>query len=343
MRKKIIVTGGCGYIGSHTVIELIESGYDVLVFDNLSNSTEVSLDRIKQITGTRPAFFQIDLSDAKETNRCFKQHQDAQAVIHFAAHKAVGESVTDPLKYYQNNLFALINTLTSQRENGINKFIFSSSATVYGDPDHLPVTEESELKRASSPYGNSKKIGEEILEDLIKSDLTFSAISLRYFNPIGAHASGFIGEIPSGIPNNLMPYITQTAAGIREQLLLYGNDYPTPDGTAIRDYIHVVDLAQAHVVALKRLLEQQQESPLEVFNLGTAKGYSVLEVIHSFESVTQVQLNYKLTDRRAGDIASLYAATEQTENKLGWKAQKGLDEMMRSSWAWEQYYRRKQK
>ena len=342
MRKKIIVTGGCGYIGSHTVIELIESGYDVLVFDNLSNSTEASLDRIKQITGTRPAFFQIDLSDAKETNRCFKQHQDAQAVIHFAAHKAVGESVTDPLKYYQNNLFALINTLTSQRENGINKFIFSSSATVYGDPDHLPVTEESELKRASSPYGNSKKIGEEILEDLIKSDLTFSAISLRYFNPIGAHASGFIGEIPSGIPNNLMPYITQTAAGVREQLLVYGNDYPTPDGTAIRDYIHVVDLAQAHVVALKRLLEQKQESPLEVFNLGTAKGYSVLEVIHSFESVIQVQLNYKLTDRRAGDIASLYAATERTEKQLGWKAQKGIDEMMRSSWEWEQYYRSQQ-
>ena len=342
MRKKIIVTGGCGYIGSHTVIELIENGYDVLVFDNLSNSTEASLDRIEQITGTRPAFVQLDLSDAKETNILFKLHQDAHAVIHFAAHKAVGESVLDPLKYYQNNLYALINTLSAQRENGINKFIFSSSATVYGDPDHLPVTEESELKRASSPYGNSKKIGEEILEDLTKSDLNFSVISLRYFNPIGAHASGFIGEIPSGIPNNLMPYITQTAAGVREQLLVYGNDYPTPDGTAIRDYIHVVDLAQAHVVALKRLLDQKQESPLEVFNLGTAKGYSVLEVIHSFESVTQVQLNYKLTDRRAGDIASLYAATERTEKQLGWKAQKGIDEMMRSSWEWEQYYRSQQ-
>ena len=342
MRKKIIVTGGCGYIGSHTVIELIGNGYDVLVFDNLSNSTEISLDRIEQITGTRPAFVQLDLSDAKETNILFKLHQDVHAVIHFAAHKAVGESVLDPLKYYQNNLYALINTLSAQRENGINKFIFSSSATVYGDPDHLPVTEESELKRASSPYGNSKKIGEEILEDLTKSDLNFSAISLRYFNPIGAHASGFIGEIPSGIPNNLMPYITQTAAGVREQLLVYGNDYPTPDGTAIRDYIHVVDLAQAHVVALKRLLDQKQESPLEVFNLGTAKGYSVLEVIHSFESVTQVQLNYKLTDRRAGDIASLYAATERTEKQLGWKAQKGIDEMMRSSWEWEQYYRSKQ-
>ena len=342
MRKKIIVTGGCGYIGSHTVIELIGNGYDVLVFDNLSNSTEISLDRIEQITGTRPAFVQLDLSDAKETNILFKLHQDVHAVIHFAAHKAVGESVLDPLKYYQNNLYALINTLSAQRENGINKFIFSSSATVYGDPDHLPVTEESELKRASSPYGNSKKIGEEILEDLTKSDLNFSAISLRYFNPIGAHASGFIGEIPSGIPNNLMPYITQTAAGVREQLLVYGNDYPTPDGTAIRDYIHVVDLAQAHVVALKRLLEQKQESPLEVFNLGTAKGYSVLEVIHSFESVTQVQLNYKLTDRRAGDIASLYAATERTEKQLGWKAQKGIDEMMRSSWEWEQYYRSQQ-
>ena len=342
MRKKIIVTGGCGYIGSHTVIELIGNGYDVLVFDNLSNSTEISLDRIEQITGTRPAFVQLDLSDAKETNILFKLHQDVHAVIHFAAHKAVGESVLDPLKYYQNNLYALINTLSAQRENGINKFIFSSSATVYGDPDHLPVTEESELKRASSPYGNSKKIGEEILEDLTKSDLNFSAISLRYFNPIGAHASGFIGEIPSGIPNNLMPYITQTAAGVREQLLVYGNDYSTPDGTAIRDYIHVVDLAQAHVVALKRLLDQKQESPLEVFNLGTAKGYSVLEVIHSFESVTQVQLNYKLTDRRAGDIASLYAATERTEKQLGWKAQKGIDEMMRSSWEWEQYYRSQQ-
>ena len=342
MRKKIIVTGGCGYIGSHTVIELIGNGYDVLVFDNLSNSTEISLDRIEQITGTRPAFVQLDLSNAKETNILFKLHQDAHAVIHFAAHKAVGESVLDPLKYYQNNLYALINTLSAQRENGINKFIFSSSATVYGDPDHLPVTEESELKRASSPYGNSKKIGEEILEDLTKSDLNFSVISLRYFNPIGAHASGFIGEIPSGIPNNLMPYITQTAAGVREQLLVYGNDYPTPDGTAIRDYIHVVDLAQAHVVALKRLLDQKQESPLEVFNLGTAKGYSVLEVIHSFESVTQVQLNYKLTDRRAGDIASLIAATERTVKQLGWKAKKGIDEMMRSSWEWEQYYRSQQ-
>ena len=342
MRKKIIVTGGCGYIGSHTAIELIENGYDVIVFDNLSNSTEASLDRIEQITGTRPAFAQLDLSDTKETNILFKQHQDVHAVIHFAAHKAVGESVLDPLKYYQNNLYALINTLSAQRENGVNKFIFSSSATVYGDPVQLPVTEESEQKRATSPYGNTKKIGEEILEDLTKSDVNFSAISLRYFNPIGAHASGIIGEIPSGIPNNLMPYITQTAAGIREQLLVYGSDYPTPDGTAIRDYIHVVDLAQAHIVALKRLLEQKQESPLEVFNLGTAKGYSVLEVIHSFESVTQVQLNYKLTDRRAGDIASLYAATEQAEKKLGWKAQKGLDEMIRSSWDWEQHYRSQQ-
>ena len=342
MKKKIIVTGGCGYIGSHTVIELIENGYDLLVFDNLSNSTEISLDRIEQITGIRPAFIQIDLSEEKETNILFKKHQDAHAVIHFAAHKAVGESILDPLKYYHNNLCALINTLSAQRENGINKFIFSSSATVYGDPDQLPVTEESEQKRATSPYGNTKKIGEEILEDVTKSDVNFSAISLRYFNPIGAHVSGIIGEIPSGIPNNLMPYITQTAAGIREQLLVYGSDYPTPDGTAIRDYIHVVDLAQAHVVALKRLLEQKQESPLEVFNLGTAKGYSVLEVIHSFESVTQVQLNYKLTDRRAGDIASLYAATEQAEKKLGWKAQKGLDEMMRSSWDWEQHYRSQQ-
>ncbi len=341
MEEKIIVTGGCGYIGSHTVIELIENKHQVLILDNLSNSSEDSLDKIEKITGIRPGFIKLDLTDLEQTLAVFKKHKDAKAVIHFAAHKAVGESVSDPLKYYQNNLYTLINTLKAQRENGINNFIFSSSATVYGAPDQLPVTEKSKLKRSSSPYGNTKKVGEEILEDLSLSDPNFSAISLRYFNPIGAHSSGFIGEIPTGIPNNLMPFITQTAAGIREQLLVFGSDYPTPDGTAIRDYIHVVDLAQAHLIALNRLLGKKQESNLEVFNLGTEKGYSVLEVIHSFEAVSKIQLNYKLVERRAGDIASLYASTQHTESTLGWKANHGIDEMMRSAWEFEQYYRGK--
>jgi UDP-glucose 4-epimerase len=269
----------------------------------------------------------------------FNAHKDAKAVIHFAAHKAVGESVNNPLKYYQNNLYSLLNTLSSQIQSGINNFIFSSSATVYGTPNELPITEVNETQRPFSSYGNTKKVAEEILEDLIHSKDTFSAISLRYFNPIGAHESGLIGELPSGTPNNLMPYITQTAAGIREKLMVYGNDYPTKDGTPIRDYIHVVDLAKAHVIAVKRLIDKKQETAFETFNLGTGNGFSVLDVIHTFESVTNSKLNYEIVGRREGDVPELYASTDLAREKLGWTAAIGLDEMIRSSWNWEQKLR----
>lgn len=341
MNDKIIVTGGCGYIGSHTVIELIENSYQVIILDDLSNSSEETLDRIEKITGKKPTFINIDLKDANKTNEVFKTHKDAKAVIHFAAYKAVGESINNPLKYYQNNLYSLLNTLSSQIENGINNFIFSSSATVYGTPNKLPITEKNETQRPFSSYGNTKKVAEEILDDLINSNATFSAISLRYFNPIGAHKSGLIGELPSGIPNNLMPYITQTAVGIRKKLMVYGNDYPTKDGTPIRDYIHVVDLAKAHVIAVKRLIEKKQETDFETFNLGTGNGFSVLDVIHTFESVTNSKLNYEIVERRAGDVPELYASTDLAKEKLGWTADKSLDEMIRSSWNWEQKLRNK--
>ncbi|QMU63304.1 MAG: UDP-glucose 4-epimerase GalE [Flavobacteriaceae bacterium] len=339
MQNKIIVTGGCGYIGSHTVIELIENHYEVVIFDDLSNSSEKILDRIQKITGKKPFFVNIDLKNSTETKSAFKEHADVKATIHFAAHKAVGESVRKPLKYYQNNLYSLINTLTSQIENGINNFIFSSSATVYGIPAALPITEENKTQRPFSAYGNTKKMAEEILEDLTAGNGYFSVISLRYFNPIGAHESGLIGELPNGTPNNLMPYITQTAAGIREKLLVYGNDYPTKDGTPVRDYIHVADLAKAHVKALKRLLRKEQEHSYESFNLGTGRGYSVLEVIRSFEAVTKSKLNYEITGRRAGDVSQLYAATDLAKEKLGWAAEKSLEDMIKSSWKWEQHYR----
>lgn len=341
MNDKIIVTGGCGYIGSHTVIELIENSYQVIILDDLSNSSEETLDRIEKITGKKPTFINIDLKDTNKTNEVFKTHKDAKAVIHFAAYKAVGESINNPLKYYQNNLYSLLNTLSSQIENGINNFIFSSSATVYGIPNKLPITEKNETQRPFSSYGNTKKVAEEILDDLINSNATFSAISLRYFNPIGAHKSGLIGELPSGIPNNLMPYITQTAVGIRKKLMVYGNDYPTKDGTPIRDYIHVVDLAKAHVIAVKRLIEKKQETDFETFNLGTGNGFSVLDVIHTFESVTNSKLNYEIVERRAGDVPELYASTDLAKEKLGWTADKSLDEMIRSSWNWEQKLRNK--
>ena len=339
MNDKIIVTGGCGYIGSHTVIELIENNYEVVILDDLSNSSEETLNRIQKITGTKPSFIHIDLKDATKTKAVFNEHKDAKAVIHFAAHKAVGESVNNPIKYYQNNLYSLLNTLSSQIESGIDNFIFSSSATVYGTPKKLPITEQNETQRPFSSYGNTKKIAEEILDDLINSNNSFSAISLRYFNPIGAHESGLIGELPSGTPNNLMPYITQTAAGIREKLMVYGNDYPTKDGTPIRDYIHVVDLAKAHVIAVKRLIAKKQETAFETFNLGTGNGFSVLDVIHTFEAVTNSKLNYEIVERRAGDVPELYASTDLAKEKLGWTANIGLDEMIRSSWNWEQKLR----
>ena len=335
MKNKIIVTGGCGYIGSHTVIELIENNYTVIILDDLSNSTEETLHRIEKITNVKPSFINIDLKDELKTKNVFKEHKDAKAVINFAAHKAVGESVKKPLMYYKNNLYSLINTLTALTENTINGFIFSSSATVYGTPKSLPITEQSKTQRPFSPYGNTKKIAEEIIDDLIKSETNLSAISLRYFNPIGAHESGLIGELPSGIPNNLMPYITQTAVGIREKLMVYGNDYPTKDGTPIRDYIHVVDLAKAHVLAVERIIKNQQEKPFEIFNLGTGNGFSVLDIINSFEEVTNSKLNYEITDRRAGDVPKLFASIDLVKDKLGWKPSKSLNEMIKSSWDWE--------
>ncbi|WP_417876095.1 UDP-glucose 4-epimerase GalE [Winogradskyella sediminis] len=339
MKTKIIVTGGCGYIGSHTVIELITSQFDVVIFDDFSNSSEQTLERIFKITGIAPTFIEVDLKDYDATFKAFETHKDAIGVIHFAAHKAVGESVNKPLMYYKNNLYSLINTLESQSTLGISNFIFSSSATVYGTPNTLPITEENDTQRPFSPYGNTKKIAEEILDDFTKSNTSFSAISLRYFNPIGAHDSGEIGELPNGIPNNLMPYITQTAAGVREKLMVYGNDYPTKDGTPIRDYIHVVDLAKAHVLAVKRLINHQQEKPLEYFNLGTGIGYSVLDVINTFENATGCKLNYEITERRDGDVPQLYAATNLAKEKLGWTAVKNLDDMISSSWTWEQNLR----
>lgn len=341
MKSKIIVTGGCGYIGSHTAVELIKNNFEVVILDDLSNSSKETLDRIEKITGTKPTFINIDLKDAVKTEQILSEHKDAKAVINFAAHKAVGESVQNPLMYYKNNLYSLINTLSSMVNNSIKGFIFSSSATVYGTPETLPITEESETQRPFSPYGNTKKMAEEIIDDLIKSTDNFTAISLRYFNPIGAHESGLIGELPSGIPNNLMPYITQTAIGVREKLMVYGNDYPTKDGTPIRDYIHVVDLAKAHVLAVERIINKQQEKRYETFNLGTGNGFSVLDVINSFESVTNSKLNYEITERRPGDVPKLYAATDLAETALGWKATKSLDEMIKSSWDWEQKLRSK--
>ncbi|WP_420572874.1 UDP-glucose 4-epimerase GalE [Kordia sp.] len=336
MKQKIIVTGGCGYIGSHTVVELITHNFEVVILDDLSNSNIKTLDRIAKITGIRPIFEQLDLKNSEQTKAVFQKHKDTAAVVHFAAYKAVAESVQNPVMYYKNNFFSLLNTLEAQLEQGINNFIFSSSATVYGEPKKLPITEENQVQRPFSPYGNTKKIAEEILEDMVKAHQDFSTISLRYFNPIGAHLSGNLGELPNGIPNNLMPYITQTAAGIRKELQVFGNDYDTKDGTAIRDYIHVVDLADAHVKTVKRLLNKKQEKSLEIFNLGTGNGYTVLEVIQSFEKITKKPLNYKIVSRRAGDVPALYASTELAKEKLNWETQLNIDDMVASSWKWEE-------
>jgi UDP-glucose 4-epimerase len=338
--SKIIVTGGCGYIGSHTCIALISKDYDVVIFDDLSNADNKSIDRIDKITGKRPELYIVDLKDKDATLTAFDTHKDALAVIHFAAYKAVKESVDKPLHYYENNLFSIINTLSAQQKFGIKNFIFSSSATVYGMPKACPVTEQSPVNKPFSPYGNTKKIAEEILEDFTTSNLDFSSISLRYFNPIGAHESEEIGELPNGVPNNLMPYITQTAAGIRKQLMVFGNDYPTKDGTAVRDYIHVMDLAEAHVVAVNRLIKQRQESNFEIYNLGTGTGYSVLEVIKAFETQNNLSLNYKITDRRKGDVPVIYASTELASTKLGWSAKRNLNLMVKSAWNWEKNYRK---
>lgn len=339
MNPLILVTGGTGYIGSHTVVELMQSGYDVAIIDNLSNSSAEVVERIEKITGKKPIFEKLDLCDKPALDDFFARYPSMQATIHFAASKAVGESVEKPLLYYRNNLLSLINLLECMIASGIKNLVFSSSCTVYGQPDQLPVTENSPVKPALSPYGNTKQISEEIIRDTIHAKAPIQAISLRYFNPIGAHPSGLIGELPVGVPNNLVPFITQTAAGIRQELLVFGNDYSTPDGTAIRDYINVVDLSKAHVVAIKRLLNQQQKSNYEVFNLGTGRGYSVLEIIKTFEKVTGVKINYRITDRRPGDIEKVWADTSLANKELGWKAEKTLEETLASAWKWEQYYR----
>ncbi|MEM9649077.1 MAG: UDP-glucose 4-epimerase GalE [Bacteroidota bacterium] len=341
MNTKIIVTGGTGYIASHTAVELIESGYEVVLIDNLSNSSEDSVSRIETITGVRPKLEIADLAQREMCNDVFDKHKDAKGVIHFAALKAVGESVKKPLEYYHNNLSSLLNTLQCTLEHNIGNFIFSSSATVYGEPDSVPITEESDMKRPFSPYGNSKKMAEEIMQDLTAVNNGLSIISLRYFNPIGAHESGMLGELPSGVPNNLMPYITQTAIGIREKLLVFGNDYPTRDGTPIRDYIHVVDLAEAHVKALERLLEDRNEKQMEVFNLGSGTGYSVLEVITAFEFISEKKLNYEIVERREGDVPQLVSSAKHANKKLGWEVKRNLTMMIGSAWEWEKKIRKK--
>lgn len=331
---KILVTGGTGYIGSHTVVELQKKGFEVIIVDNLSNSYANVVDKIEQISGIRPAFEEFDLTDNEKINDFFNRNSDLGGIIHFAAYKAVGESVNDPLMYYRNNLGSLVNILENMKTHKITNLVFSSSCTVYGQPEVLPVSEESPILKAMSPYGNTKQISEEVITDT-SSVTHVKAILLRYFNPIGAHESALIGELPLGVPNNLVPFITQTAIGIREQLSVFGSDYNTPDGTAIRDYIHVVDLAKAHVVAIERMINKKGKKDVEIFNLGTGNGFSVLEVINSFEKVTAEKLNYKIVDRRAGDIEIVYADTTFANDELGWKSKKSLDEMMLSSWKWE--------
>ncbi len=337
MKSKILVTGGTGYIGSHTAVELINSGFEVVIVDNLSNSREDVLDGIEKISGVRPAFENFNLCDFEKLNEFFTKYDNITAIIHFAASKAVGESVENPLLYYRNNLQSLINILELMPKYGIQNLAFSSSCTVYGQPEKLPVTEGSPILPAESPYGNTKQISEEIIRDTLHSNDQLNAISLRYFNPVGAHDSAAIGELPLGVPNNLVPFITQTAAGIRQQLSVFGSDYNTPDGTAIRDYIHVVDLAKAHVIAVQRMLEQSQKTRYEVFNLGTGNGYSVMEVINAFESSTGEKLNYKLVDRRPGDIEQVWADTTFANDELGWKAELDINVMMASAWKWQQY------
>jgi UDP-glucose 4-epimerase len=339
MKTKIIITGGTGYIGSHTAVELISSGYEVILVDNLSNSSKGTVSRIEKITGISPTLELVDLTQRQDCDNVFKKHCDAKGIIHFAALKAVGESVKNPLEYYYNNLTSLLNTLESAILYGITNYIFSSSATVYGKPDITPITEECQMKRPFSPYGNSKKIAEEIMEDFINSSDLLSIISLRYFNPIGAHDSGLLGELPSGVPNNLLPYITQTAVGVREKLFVFGDDHPTFDGTPIRDYIHVVDLAEAHLKALERLLKNENEKKMEVFNIGSEIGYSVLEVINVFKSVSGQKLPYEITEKRKGDVPELVSSAKLANEKLGWKSKRNLNEMVASAWQWEKHIR----
>ena len=340
MNNKVLVTGGTGYIGSHTVVELLEKDFEVFIIDNLSNSRIEILDRIHTITGKQPEFEKFDLCDQDRLRTFFKQNKDIGSIIHFAAFKAVGESVEKPLKYYRNNLLSLMNLLDGMEEFRIPNLVFSSSCTVYGQAENLPVTEKTPIKPAESPYGNTKQISENIIQDNVYSSEFIKSISLRYFNPIGAHPSALIGELPMGIPDNLVPYITQTGMGIRDFLRVFGDDYNTPDGSAIRDYLHVVDLAKAHVMAIERLFEKKSKPNYEVFNLGTGKGVSVFEMIKSFERVSGQKLNFKILDRRPGDIEKIWADTRHANIELGWKTESSLDEAVKTAWDWEKHYRK---
>ena len=340
MKQTILVTGGTGFIGSHTTVELIEAGYEVVIVDNLSNSKIEVLDGIEKITGVRPAFEQVDLRDKAATEVVFQKYPKIEGIIHFAASKAVGESVQKPLLYYRNNIVSLINLLELMPQYNVKGIIFSSSCTVYGQPkpENLPVTEEAPHQKATSPYGNTKEINEQIIYDYIHSGANIKSIVLRYFNPIGAHPSALIGELPNGVPNNLIPFVTQTAMGIRKELTIFGNDYNTPDGTCIRDYIYVVDLAKAHVAAMRRVLDEETEA-LEFFNIGTGKGNSTLEIVNTFEKATGVKLNWKFGPRREGDIEEIYGNVEKANKVLGWKAEAKLDDVLRSAWKWQEKLR----
>lgn len=338
-KTRILVTGGTGYIGSHTCVELINAGYDVVIIDDLSNSKREVLDGIEAISGVRPEFVEGDCTDINTLSALFAKYPDIKGIINFAASKAVGESMHKPLLYYRNNLNTLINLLSLMGPNGVKGIVFSSSCTVYGEPEQNPVTEATPRKDATSPYGNTKKISEDIIRDTVAAGAPFKAILLRYFNPVGAHPSALIGELPNGVPQNLIPYLTQTAIGVREVLSVFGNDYPTPDGTCIRDYIDVVDLAKAHVVAVQRLVEDKCEEPVEVFNLGTGSGVSVLELINTFEKATGVPVPHKFAPRREGDIIQVWADPTKANKVLGWKAETPLADTMLSAWRWQQHLR----
>lgn len=337
MKQTILVTGGTGFIGSHTVVELQQAGYNVVIVDNLSNSRADVVDGIESITGVRPAFEQVDCQDIAALANVFDKYSDISGVIHFAASKAVGESVQKPLTYYRNNITSLINILELMQRHEVKGIIFSSSCTVYGQPsaEHLPVTEDAPIQKALSPYGNTKQINEEIIQDFIHSGAAVKAVILRYFNPIGAHPSALIGELPIGVPMNLIPFVTQTAAGIRKQLKIFGNDYGTPDGTCIRDYIYVCDLAKAHVKAMERVLGNENTDAVEVFNIGTGRGVSTLEVVEGFERATGVKVNWEYAPRREGDIEKVWADPAKANTVLGWKAETSLDDTLRSAWKWQ--------
>ena len=332
-----MVTGGTGYIGSHTVVELQNAGYEVVIIDNLSNSNADVVDNIEKVSGIRPAFEKLDCLDYAGLDAMFEKYKGIKAIIHFAASKAVGESVQKPLMYYRNNLGSLINLLELMPKHGVEGIVFSSSCTVYGqpDPENLPVTEKAPIKKAESPYGNTKQINEEIIQDTVASGAPINAILLRYFNPIGAHPTALLGELPNGVPQNLIPYLTQTAIGIREKLTVFGDDYSTPDGSCIRDFINVVDLAKAHVVAIDRILNKKQKAKVEVFNVGTGRGLSVLELINAFEASTGVKLNYQIGPRRAGDIEQVWADPTLANTELGWKAETSIEDTLRSAWNWQ--------